>query len=329
VILLKLQNRNYIDDIKEVLLTESTAIEEYVDKLDEEFNRIVEELLACKGKVIFTGMGKSGLIAKKIAATFASLGTPSIFMHPAEGLHGDLGVVTNTDIVVAISNSGETEEVLNIIPTLKEIKPILISMVSDRNSTLARRSDYVIPLGKIKEACPLGLAPTTSTTLQLAIGDALAIALLNAKDFKSENFALFHPGGSLGKKLLLKVSDVLNRAGNKNPVIQESSTVKDALFTMTDYQMGATSIVNNEGEMIGILTDGDIRRTLTTNDSILNNSVIEIATVNPTWINEDEKALKAMQVMKERNINVLPVIRNNKPVGMIHIQDLTKEGINV
>lgn len=318
---------SYLDSIAEVLENEGNAILELKNKLGYEINDIIELILACNGRVIVTGMGKSGLVGKKITATLASTGTPSLFLHPAEGLHGDLGMVTSDDVVIAISNSGETEEIIKIIPSLKRIGAKMVAIVGNEKSTLAEKSDFVLSIGKVQEACPLGLAPTTSTIITMALGDALAVALLKARKFKPENFALFHPGGSLGRKLLLTIKDLTNDV-NKNPIVSCQLSVKDCLFEMTRFGLGAVSIVNEEGVLMGILTDGDIRRALTVGNHVLGNSIDELFNSNPITISEDILAAEALRVMEENRINVLPVVdTKNRPLAMIHIHDLTKMGL--
>ncbi|MEQ7803163.1 KpsF/GutQ family sugar-phosphate isomerase [Priestia megaterium] len=322
-----LKKINYVNDVKEVLLEEANALIALHNQIDSSINRVIETILLCDGRIIITGVGKSGIIGRKIAATFSSTGTPAFFLHPSEGLHGDLGMVTENDVVLAISNSGETEEVLNIIPSIKRIGSQLIGIVGPLDSSLARKSDLNISIGQVKEVCPLGLAPTTSTTLTLAIGDALAIALLKARGFKQENFAVFHPGGSLGKRLLLTVKDVINE-NRKNPMVLKSNSISEVIFKMTETGLGAVSIVDDIGQVLGILTDGDLRRSLNKESNIMNSSIINIYNSSPIVIGENRLAVEALRVMEENRINVLPVINENKhPVAMLHIHDLTKLGL--
>lgn len=317
----------HIEVIKEVLHKEANAILELKENINLNITRIIDIILECKGRLIITGVGKSGLIGRKIAATLASTGTPTLFLHPAEGLHGDLGMVTKEDIVIAISNSGESDEVIKIIPSIRRIGARLIGFVGNSKSTLAERSDNVIYIGEVKEACPLGLTPTTSTTLTLALGDAIAIALLKARNFSEENFAVFHPGGAIGKRLLLTINDVVEST-NKNPKIVNSSLVKDAIFYMTKSGIGAVSIVNHENRLVGILTDGDIRRALTRGNDILNKPVKELYNVSPITVGPNLLAVEALRIMEDKNINVLPVINeNNQPIAMIQLRDLTSLGL--
>jgi arabinose-5-phosphate isomerase len=312
---------------KDVLDTESEAILNLKESINGQFIEIVKEILNCPGRVIMTGMGKSGLIAKKMAATLASTGTPSFFLHPAEAIHGDLGMVTKDDIVIALSNSGETNEVLNIVPVIKRIGAKIIAMTGGLDSTLAKNSDYLLNTGVKEEACPLDLAPTASTTATLALGDALAISLLEARDFKPEDFALYHPGGSLGKKLLLKVDDVLH-VREQNPVVNLEANLKEALFTMTSTGMGAANIVGDDGKLAGIITDGDIRRHLEESPDLLNKNAGEIMTVNPKKILKDKLAAEALKIMQDYEIEDLPVVNENQePLGLINFQDLLKAGV--
>ncbi|EKN69385.1 KpsF/GutQ family protein [Neobacillus bataviensis LMG 21833] len=317
---------NYIASVGAVLEIEARAILNYKTLLGDEIIQAIELLLNCSSHVIVTGMGKSGIIGKKISATLASTGTPSFFLHPAEGLHGDLGMVTDKDIIVAISNSGETEEILKIIPSIKRIGAKMIAIVSNSFSTLAEKADITISIGEIEEACPLGLAPTTSTTLTLAIGDAIAIALLNAKNFTAERFALYHPGGSLGRKLLLTVEDIIQQS-QKNPIVNYRLGFKDVLFKMTESGIGAVSIVGEDGVLIGVLTDGDLRRALTYGSEIMDKNILSLYNRSPITITPDILAVEALKLMEDKKITVLPVInRDNRPIAMIHIQDLTKMG---
>ncbi|WP_273851802.1 KpsF/GutQ family sugar-phosphate isomerase [Guptibacillus spartinae] len=321
------QRQDYLTSVKEVLEIEANAILSLKDSLNGEINQTIEMILECKSRVIVTGMGKSGLIAQKIVATLSSTGTPSLFLHPAEGLHGDLGMVTKDDVVIAISNSGETEELLNILPSLKRIGPKMVALVGRENSTLADKSDVILSIGKVEEACPLGLAPTTSTTVTLAIGDAVAIALLKARDFKPENFALYHPGGSLGRKLLLTIQDVID-ANPNNPTVDENKEVKEVLFEMTKSGLGAISIIGESGKLEGILTDGDIRRALAEGNHILETPVNKLYTKHPITIPNTLLAAEALKIMEDKRVNVLPVLNENaEPIAMVHIHDLTKMGL--
>jgi arabinose-5-phosphate isomerase len=317
---------NYIASVGAVLEIEARAILNYKKLLGDDIIRAIELLINCSSHVIVTGMGKSGIVGKKISATLASTGTPSFFLHPAEGLHGDLGMVTVNDIIVAISNSGETEEILKMIPSIKRIGAKMIAIVGNSYSNLAAKADVTISIGKIEEACPLGLAPTTSTTLTLAIGDAIAIALLNARNFTPEKFALYHPGGSLGKKLLVTVLDMIQKH-SKNPKANCSLGFKEVLFKMTESGIGAVSVVDENGLLIGILTDGDLRRALTIESEVMDKDIKNLYNGSPITITSDLLAVEALKIMEDKKITVLPVVNeDNRPIAMIHIQDLTKMG---
>ncbi|MCK8816349.1 KpsF/GutQ family sugar-phosphate isomerase [Natroniella sulfidigena] len=312
---------------QQALEIEAEAIKELSDSINGDFVEVVKVILACPGRVILTGMGKSGLIAKKLAATLASTGTPSFFLHPAEGIHGDLGMVTSEDIVIALSNSGETKEVINILPVIKRIGAQIIALTGGVDSTLAENADYVLDTSVEEEACPLNLAPTASTTATLALGDALAVALLHARDFKPEDFALYHPGGSLGKKLLLTVEDVLN-IREENPIVDQATSLKQTLFTMTSSRMGAANIVDQDGKLVGIITDGDIRRQLEKSSDLLKSSAQDVMTANPTVISVDKLAAEALKIMQEQEISDLPVVNEQgEPLGLINFQDLLKAGV--
>ena len=319
-----------IEQARAVLADEAAAIEALIPRINGQFTSAVELILACKGRVIVTGMGKSGLIGKKIAATLASTGTPSFFLHPAEGIHGDLGMVTANDTILAISNSGETAEVISIVPALKRIGATIIGMAGRPESTLAQVADVFLDVAVEKEACPLGLAPTSSTTATLALGDALAVALLSCRKFTPEDFALFHPGGSLGRKLLLTVENVMH-SGDDNPIVTIDKTVKEALFTMTAKGLGATSVVDSEGCLLGIITDGDIRRGLEKGHDFLDKPVDAIMTRTPRTITPDKLAAQALNIMeknKPRPITVLPVVNEQfHAIGIIHLTDLLRQGV--
>ncbi|MGA1861576.1 KpsF/GutQ family sugar-phosphate isomerase [Deferribacter thermophilus] len=318
-------------DLKEVakkaLKIEADAIYNLIDRINDQFLKAVDIIYNCKGRLVVTGMGKSGLIGKKIASTFASTGTPSLFLHPAEGVHGDLGMIVKDDVVLAISNSGETDEIVSILPIIKRLGVPLISIVGRVNSTLAKKSDCVLDASVEKEACPLNLAPTASTTAALALGDALAIALLEKRGFKEEDFALFHPSGSLGKRLLLKVSDIYH-TGSKVPIVKDRATVTDAILEMSSKGFGCTAIVNDDGVLVGILTDGDLRRGLEKFKDLFIRNVMEIASKNPKTIEEDALAAKALQLMEKHSITTLLIVDENKrPYGIIHLHDILKAGI--
>ncbi|MCI2098626.1 MAG: KpsF/GutQ family sugar-phosphate isomerase [Succiniclasticum sp.] len=317
-------------DAQQVLRMEADAILNLIPRVDEHFDAAVNLILACPGRVVLTGMGKSGIIAHKISATLASTGTPSFYLHPAEGIHGDLGMVTADDVVIALSNSGETGEVLNILPSLRRIGAKLIAMVGNPDSTLAKNSDVLLNVGVEKEACPLGLAPTSSTTAALAFGDALAMALMGKHHFTSKQFAVFHPGGSLGRRLLLTVGDIMH-AGDENPLVPGTAKVQEALFVITDKGLGAVSVVDDSGRMIGLLTDGDIRRGLSKGIGFLERPVTELMTRDPKYITRGKLAAEALHVMeshKPKPITVLPVVDDEKQViGLLHMTDLVRQGV--
>ena len=317
-------------DAQKVLQMEAEAILDLIPRVDEHFDAAVDMILSCEGRVIMTGMGKSGIIAHKISATLASTGTPSFYLHPAEGIHGDLGMVTADDVIIAMSNSGETGEVLNILPSLRRIGAKLIAMVGNTDSTLAKNADVVLNVGVKREACPLGLAPTSSTTAALAFGDALAMALMGKHNFTSKQFAVFHPGGSLGRQLLLTVGDIMH-GGSENPVVRGTATVTEALFIITDKGLGAVSVVDENDIMIGLLTDGDIRRGLSKGVDFLKRPVTELMTKEPKFITREKLAAQALHIMeshKPKPITVLPVLDEERHViGLLHMTDLVRQGV--
>lgn len=319
-----------IEQARQVLAAEAAAIEALIPRINGQFTAAVQLILEGRGRVIVTGMGKSGLIGKKIAATLASTGTPSFFLHPAEGIHGDLGMVTSEDIVLALSNSGETAEVIGILPAVRRIGARIIAMAGREQSTLAQNADVFLDVAVEKEACPMGLAPTASTTAALAMGDALAVALLSSRKFTPEDFALFHPGGSLGRKLLLTVDNVMH-TGEDNPVVAADKLVKEALFVMTAKGLGVTSVVDKEGKLLGIVTDGDIRRGLENGHDFLDRPVDAIMTKTPRTITKDKLAAQALNLMeknKPRPITVLPVVDDQfRAIGIIHLTDLLRQGV--
>ena len=315
---------------QDVLRMEAEAILELVPRVDANFAAAISLILECPGRTVITGRGKSGIIGRKMAATFASTGTPSFYLHPAEGIHGDLGMVTAADVVIALSNSGETGEILNILPSLRRIGAKIIAMVGNSNSTLAKNADVVLDVGVEKEACPLGLAPTSSTTAALAYGDAIALALLQKRNFTASQFAVFHPGGSLGRKLLLTVGNIMHK-GNENPLVSADTTVQEALFVITDKGLGAVSVVDAEGKMLGVLTDGDIRRGLSKGVDFLQRSVADLMTKAPKYITADKLAAQALHLMESNQpkpITVLPVVDENMVViGLLHMTDLVRQGV--
>lgn len=319
-----------LEQARQVLRMEAEAVLEQVERIDEHFKAAVEMIMACPGRTVITGMGKSGIIGRKMAATLASTGTPSFYLHPAEGIHGDLGMVTEGDVVIALSNSGETGEVLHILPSLRRIGAKLIAMVGNPNSTLAKNSDIVLNVGVTREACPLGLAPTSSTTAALAYGDALALALLSKRKFTASQFAVFHPGGSLGRKLLLTVEDIMH-SGTENPLVKADISVQDALFVITDKGLGAVSVIDDDNKMLGVLTDGDIRRGLSKGVDFLKRPVTELMTASPKTITKEKLAAQALHIMESNRpkpITVLPVVdAENHVIGLLHMTDLVRQGV--
>ena len=312
---------------KEVFRIEAEAVSSLASKLDGNFTKAVEAIYNCKGRVVVTGMGKAGIIGQKISATLSSLGTPSIWLHSAEAIHGDLGRVTKDDIVIALSNSGETEETKSLIPILKKIGARVIAITGNRNSSLAKYSDLVLDVSVKKEACPLGLAPTSSTTAMLAMGDAVAVCLVEKKGFKEKDFALFHPGGALGKKLLLRVEDIM-RKGKANPIVSEGAIVKDVLYAITEARAGAASVIDKSGRLSGIFTDGDLRRHLETDADLARKKVKEVMTKKPITIQPDKLAVEALKILEERKIDEIPVVdKNGKPAGMLDVQDVLRAGL--
>ncbi len=308
---------------KQTIEEEIRSLYRLKESLDESFEKAVNLILQTEGKVIITGMGKSGLIGKKIASTMASTGTPSFFLHPAEALHGDLGMVEKKDLIIAISNSGETPELMAIIPVLKRWGNKIIGITNKKESSLAKQSDVVLYLNIDKEACPLNLAPTSSSTATLVLGDALAVALLKKRNFKSEDFAMFHPGGSLGKKLM-KVNQIMRK---DLPVVYQDTPLKEAVLVISEKGLGATLVLDAEGNLSGIITDGDLRRFINRGKSIDNSLSKDAMTQNPKTANPDWLVLQALELMEKYNITVLPIVENSKPVGIIHIHDILKSGV--
>ncbi len=311
-----------------VIETELEAIEQLRQRIDDAFVQAVETMLHCEGRIVVLGMGKSGHIGHKIAATLASTGSPAFFVHPGEASHGDLGMITGKDVVLAISNSGETDEILTILPIIKRLKVPLVAMTGNSQSRLAKEADFHLDVSVEKEACPLGLAPTASTTATLVMGDALAIALLESRGFTQEDFALSHPGGRLGKRLLLHVSDIMQK-GDDIPHVQSDTPLTDALVEMSRKSLGMTIVVDEENRLQGIFTDGDIRR-------LLDHGPIDIRTLTMTdvmksgcqSIRENKLAAEALQIMESRRINALPVVDNdNRVIGALNMHSLLRAGV--
>ena len=320
---------NILSEIKNIIDIEMEGLLNLKSRINSEFKQTVEEIYNCRGKVILSGIGKSGLIAKKIASTMSSIGTPAIFMHPAEGMHGDVGIVTAEDIFIAIGKSGESSELNNIILSIRKIGAKVIAITCNRESNLAALADIIIDIGDVKEACPFNMAPTTSSTIMLVIGDALAIVLMKMRGFELDDYALLHPGGRLGKRLLMTVSDVMLK-GNDNPVIHILENTKNCILKITEKQAGAISVVDDTGGLVGLITDYDIRKHLEKEENIFSMTIKDIMNPKPFYVYENEKAFAALEFMQKRKkpINVIPVLnRDNIVVGMLRLQDLVKVGL--
>ena len=299
------------------------------EQIDSSVKSAVEIIFNCSGKVILTGMGKSGLVAKKIASTMSSVGTPAIFMHPAEGMHGDLGIIGADDVVIAIGKSGESTELNGVLPSVKNVGAKIIGVMGEADSTLARYSDIIINIGNIEEACPFNMAPTTSSTVTMVLGDAMAVALMKMRGFDLADYALLHPGGQIGKRLTMMVSDIMLQ-GSNNPIINISDSVKNCISEISRKLAGAVSVVDNEGMLMGLVTDYDIRTHLEKEENIFSMKIEEIMNSNPVFIYDDEKAFSALKIMQERErpITILSVLnRKNLVVGMLRMHDLIKEGL--
>ncbi len=313
---------NEVDYARSIFDAEIEELERVKKLLDGEFIKVVELILNSKGKVVVTGIGKSGLIGKKIAATLASTGTSAIFMNSAEGLHGDLGMISSDDVVLAISNSGNSDEIVSLLPSIEKIGAKVVAMTGNRNSRLGRAADYVLNIGVTREACPLNLAPMSSTTSTLVMGDALAATLIKRRDFRPENFAVYHPGGSLGKRLLMRVGDIMKK-GEEIPLCDKESPIKNVILTMTEKSLGAVCVMNGD-LMVGIITEGDIRRALAKEVEFFTYKAKDIMTRNFTRTDSKSMAIDALELMENRpsQIAVLPVIDDNKLVGMVRVHDL-------
>ena len=312
---------------REVIATELAEISALETRIDENFSRACELLLNCKGRIVITGMGKSGHIGGKIAATLASTGSPAFFVHPGEASHGDLGMITKNDIVIALSNSGNTAEIATIIPILKRFGVPLISMTGDKNSILATEANINLDVGVSKEACPHDLAPTSSTTVALVMGDALAVALLQARGFTAEDFALSHPGGSLGRRLLLHVSDIMHQ-DDRVPKVKNTATVSEALLEMSNKGLGMTAITDTDDKVLGIYTDGDLRRSLDKNIDVHNTPISDVMTKNCRTTTANELAASIVKIMDDQGINgFLVTDENNKLIGAFNMHDVLRAGI--
>lgn len=317
---------------KQVLKIEADSIRQLISRIDKDFEKAVELIYACKGMVVVTGMGKAGIIGQKISATLASTGTPSLWLHSAEAIHGDLGRVKKQDIVIVLSNSGETDEIIYLAPIIKKIGSRLIAITGNKKSTLAKNSDVMLNVSIKEEACPLGLAPMASTTSMLAMGDALCAALMDKRKFKRSDFALLHPGGSLGKQLLLKVEDIM-RKNSDNPIAPESKKVKDVLISITASRAGSATVVDKSGRVKGIFTDGDLRRYLGNagvlrDRPLLERKIKDVMTKNPMTLKKGCLAVEALRILQEYKIDEIPIVdEKGKAIGLVDVQDLLKAGL--
>lgn len=317
--------KNITQIAKAVLINEARAVENLANFIDNDFEACVREIIQCKGRVVLTGIGKSAIIASKIVATMNSTGTPALFMHAADAIHGDLGMIQTNDIVICLSKSGNTPEIKVLVPLLKRRGSKLVALVSNKNSYLAEHADFVLNATIGEEACPNNLAPTTSTTAHLAMGDALAICLLELRDFSSEDFAQYHPGGALGKQLYLKVEDLISN--NQLPKVKPDALLRDVIIEISSKRLGATAVVNDASDLLGIITDGDLRRMLQKESNIAHIKAADIMTRAPKTIGKDEFAVKALQMMQENSISQLVVVHGTQVAGFVHLHDLLKEGI--
>ncbi len=322
-----LENANFRQLGLAVIDTELAAVEALKSRINDDFSKACELMLACEGRIVVTGMGKSGHIGGKIAATLASTGSPAFFVHPGEASHGDLGMITPKDVVIALSNSGNTAEILTIIPIIKRFGVPLISMAGNAQSTLATEANVNLDVSVAQEACPHGLAPTSSTTVALVMGDALAVALLQARGFTPEDFALSHPGGSLGRRLLCHVSDIMHK-DDKTPKVGKQATVSEALLEMTRKGLGMTAIVDDNDQLLGIYTDGDLRRSLDKGIDIHSSPIEAVMTANCKTADEHDLAVEALKLMDDFNINgILVTDKNNKLIGALNMHDLLRAGV--
>lgn len=319
-----ISKENILAIAKKTILSESEAIVKLIDYLDENFSKAVEIIFQSKGRLVVTGIGKSAIIGQKMVATFNSTGTPSMFLHAAEAIHGDLGMIQKDDVIICISKSGNSPEIKALIPLLKRDGNILIGISGNSSSFLAKNSDCVLNTTVDAEACPINLAPTNSTTAQLVMGDALAICLMEMRDFKAEDFAKYHPGGALGKKLLLKVKDMIEHS--QKPMVNPDTPVKKVIFEISEKRLGVTAVIENN-EVVGIITDGDIRRMLNDRDTFTDLTAKDIMTKNPKSTQSNTMAIDALQILENHSITQLIVIDNGEYKGVLHLHDILKEGI--
>jgi len=317
---------SFIESAKRTIQLESEAVAQLIEQLSESFNHACEICLACQGRIVVTGMGKSGHIGSKIAATLASTGTPAFFMHPAEASHGDLGMLTSKDVVLALSNSGHSSEIVMLLPLIQRIGTSLVSITRDPNSTLGKASDAHLLVSVPEEACPLNLAPTSSTTAALVMGDALAIALLEARGFSHEDFAFSHPGGALGRRLLLKVEDIMH-AGDALPTVTDDTVLPEALLEMTAKRLGFTTVLNRKNDLVGVFSDGDLRRAIEAGCDLREQRIGDIMTKGGETIDQGALAAMAARIMQEKRINALVVLCQGRPVGVLNMHDLLLAGI--
>ncbi|NWF52126.1 MAG: KpsF/GutQ family sugar-phosphate isomerase [Nitrospirae bacterium] len=319
---------NIINIAKKVLKTEAEAVNSLIEKLGSNFENAVEIIYQCRGRVVVTGMGKSGIVGKKIAATLASTGTPAFFLHPAEATHGDLGMVTSDDIIIAISNSGETEEIIDLIPFLKRFNVKLISITGNPESSLSKSADLALDVSVKEEACPFGIVPTASTTATMAMGDAIAVALLMKRGLKEQDFAFFHPGGRIGKKLFVRVKDLMH-TGDEIPSVSMRTPMSKTVVEMSSKRLGHTVVLNDKGCIVGIITDGDLRRGIEKwGGKLFEMTAEEVMTKNPKTISEEELAAKALSIMESYSITALVVPdRDRRVIGIIHLHDILRKGI--
>ncbi len=321
------QSSDLIKSAKRTIQLEREAIDALLQRIDGDFVRACELILACKGRVVVVGMGKSGHVGKKIAATLASTGTPSFFVHPAEASHGDMGMITPDDVVLALSNSGSTAEIVTLLPLIKRLGITLISLTGKPDSALAKAAEANLDARVDQEACPLNLAPTSSTTAALVLGDALAIALLEARGFTAEDFAFSHPGGALGRRLLLKVENIMH-GGDSLPGVARGTPLREALLEMTRKGLGMTAVLESDGRLAGIFTDGDLRRTLDKGIDVRQASIDDVMTAHGKTVRPDMLAAEALKIMDDHKINVLVVVdTDDRPIGALHIHDMTRAGV--